>query len=85
MRAETGIKVSTLFGHKCSWWHPRRANDALASEPSIFSENHDYKFFSRVAVNTYAPIYNIIYNYIIFNFFRVCNNIYQGQNNIKKE
>ena len=31
------------LGFKCSWWHPRQANDAVASEPSIFSENHDYK------------------------------------------
>ena len=40
---------------KCSWWHPRQANDAVASERSIFSENHDYKSFFRVAVNTYIP------------------------------
>ena len=33
------------LGFKCSWWHPRQANDAVASEPSIFSENHDYKSF----------------------------------------
>ena len=31
------------LGFKCSWWHPRQANDAVASEPSIFSENHEYK------------------------------------------
>ena len=42
---------------KCSWWHPRQSNDAVASELSIFSENHNYKRFSRVAVNTYVPIY----------------------------
>ena len=37
-----------VHGLKCSWWHPRQANDTVASEPSIFSENHDYiyKFFS---------------------------------------
>ena len=34
------------LGFKCSWWHPRQSNDAIASEPSIFSENHDYKSFS---------------------------------------
>ena len=45
------------LGFKCSWWHPRQANDAVASEPSIFSENHDYKRFFRVAVNTYIPIF----------------------------
>ena len=45
------------LGFKCSWWHPRQANDAVASEPSIFSENHDYKSFFRVAVNTYVPIF----------------------------
>ena len=42
---------------KCSWWHPRQANDAVASEPSIFSENHYYKSFSRVTVNMYVPIF----------------------------
>ena len=45
------------LGVKCSWWHSRQANDAVASEPSIFSENHDYKSFFRVAVNTYVPIF----------------------------
>ena len=34
-----------------------QANDAAASEPSIFSENHDYKRFFRVAVNMYVPIF----------------------------
>ena len=29
----------------------------VASEPSIFSENHDYKSFVLVAVNTYVPIF----------------------------
>ena len=29
----------------------------LASEPSIFRENHDYKSFFRIAVNTYVPIF----------------------------
>ena len=33
------------LGFKCSWWHLKQANDAVASEPSIFSENHDYKSF----------------------------------------
>ena len=28
------------LGFKCSWWHPKQANDAVASEPSIFSEPH---------------------------------------------
>ena len=45
------------LGFKCSWWHPRQANDTVASEPSIFSENHDYKSFFHVAVNTYVPIF----------------------------
>ena len=44
-------------GFKCSWWHPRQANDAVAFEPSIFSENHDYKSRFRVAMNTYVPIF----------------------------
>ena len=42
---------------KCSWWLQRQANDAVASEGSIFSENHDYKRFFRVAENTYVPIF----------------------------
>ena len=37
--------------------YSRQANDAVASEQSIFSENHDYKSFFRVAVNTYVPIF----------------------------
>ena len=45
------------LGFKCSWWHPGQSNDAIASEPSIFSENHNYKRFFRVAVNTYVPIF----------------------------
>ena len=40
-----------------NWWHPRQSNDAVASEPSIFSEHHNYKRFFRVAVNTYVPIF----------------------------
>ena len=36
------------LGFKCSWWLQRQANDAVVSEGSIFSENHDYKsFFPR--------------------------------------
>ena len=46
-----------LLGLRCSWWHLRQANDAVASEQSIFSENHDYKRFFRVTVNTYVPIF----------------------------
>ena len=34
-----------------------KINDAVASERSSFSENHDYKSFFRVAVNTYVPIF----------------------------
>ena len=45
------------LGFKCSWWHSRQSNDAVASEPSIFSENHNYKLFFRVAVNMYIPIF----------------------------
>ena len=45
------------LGGKCSWWHSRQSNDAVASEPSIFSENHNYRRFSRIAVNTYVPIF----------------------------
>ena len=32
------------LGFKCNWW--RQANDAVASEPRIFRENHHYKSFS---------------------------------------
>ena len=46
-----------LLGLRCSWWHSRQANDAVASERSIFIENHDYKSFFRVAVNPYVPIF----------------------------
>ena len=35
----------------------RQANDAIASERNLFSENHNYKRFFRVAVNTYVPIF----------------------------
>ena len=45
------------LGLKCSWWHLRQANDAVASEPSVFSENHNYKSFFHVVVNTYVPIF----------------------------
>ena len=45
------------LGFKCSWWHWRQANDAVASERRIFSKNHDYKSFFRVAMNTYVPIF----------------------------
>ena len=45
------------LGFKCRWWHRRQANDAVASETSIFSENHDYKSFFRFAVNTYVPTF----------------------------
>ena len=41
------------LGFKCGWWHPRQANDAVASEPSSFSENHNFNRFVRVAVNKY--------------------------------
>ena len=35
----------------------RQANEAVASERSIFSENQDYKrFFPLIAVNPYGPI-----------------------------
>ena len=35
----------------------RQVNDAVASERSIFSKNHDYKSFSRIAVNTFVAIF----------------------------
>ena len=33
------------LGFKCSWWHPRQANDAVASEPSIFRKITIIKVF----------------------------------------
>ena len=50
------------LGFKCSWWAmvaSGQANDALASdhERRNFSENHGYKSFFRVAVNTNVPIF----------------------------
>ena len=45
------------LGFKSSWWYWRQANDDVASEPSIFVENHDYKSFFCVTVNTYVPIF----------------------------
>ena len=44
------------LGFKCSWWHPRKAYNGVASETRIFSENSDYIFF-RVVVNRYVPIF----------------------------
>ena len=35
-----------LLGLRCSWWHSRQANEAIASERNIFSENKDYNSFS---------------------------------------
>ena len=47
-----------LLGVKCSWWHPRQANDAVASERSIFStKKHGYKSFVCIAVNPLVPIF----------------------------
>ena len=46
-----------LLGFKCSWWHPRHANDAIGSEQSIFSKNHDHKSLICVAVNLLVPIF----------------------------
>ena len=33
------------LGFKCSWWHWRQAKDTVATERSIFIENHDLKVF----------------------------------------
>ena len=46
-----------LFGIRCSWWHSRQANDAVAFERSIFSENQHYKRFFPCPVNPYVPIF----------------------------
>ena len=54
-----------LLGFKCSWWHPRQANDAVASERSIFSKNHGYKSFFCIAVNPLVPIYFGIYMRVV--------------------
>ena len=42
---------------KCSWWHRRQANDAVASKRNIFSNNHNYRRFFHVAVNAYVRTY----------------------------
>ena len=41
-----GFRWYPYFGARSSKWHLRQANDAVVSERSIFSENHDYKSFS---------------------------------------
>ena len=56
MAFQPSVGIGRL-GFEYSWWHPRQANDAVASESSILSENHDYKRFFRVAVNMYVPIF----------------------------
>ena len=45
------------LGIKCSSWHPRQENDAVASERIIFTKNHNYKSFFCVAVNPLVPIF----------------------------
>ena len=45
------------LGFKCSWWHPQQANDAVASEPSIFKAKITIIKVFRVTVNTYVPIF----------------------------
>ena len=37
--------------------HSSQANEAIAFERIIFSENKDYNSFFRVAVNPYIPIF----------------------------
>ena len=54
-----GIRI---LGLRNSWWHSRQANDAVASERSNFSKNHDDKMFSvsrpvNTYVHTYVPIF----------------------------
>ena len=44
-----------ILGVRCSWWHSRHANDGIASDRSIFSENQGYKSFVRVVVNPNVP------------------------------
>ena len=44
-----GIRI---LGGRYSWWHSRQANDAVASQRSIFSENQDLKSFFGVALKT---------------------------------
>ena len=51
------LREFRIFGLRCSSWHSRLANDAVASERSIFSENQGYKSFSRVTVNPSIPIF----------------------------
>ena len=54
--------LADSFGFCClgfmfSWWRPRQANEGVASLPSIFSENHDYKKKICLVVNKYVPIF----------------------------
>ena len=80
LRGSVGIRI---LGLRCSWWHLRQANDAVASERSIFSKNQDYKRFFCVVVNPYVPIFRGLDAHGIFSknqdykrFFRVAVNPY---------
>ena len=46
-----------LLGFKCNCCHARHANDTVASEQSIFRENHDHKSLICIAVNPLVPIF----------------------------
>ena len=51
-----GIRILWL---RSSYWHSRQANDAVASERSIFSKQNTiiiYKTVFRAAVNTYVSL-----------------------------
>ena len=50
------FSIRLLGVFKCSWWHPRQANDAAASELNILGKNHNCNFFLRcmnLLVHTY--------------------------------
>ena len=47
------------LGFKCTWLHPRQANDVLASEPSIFSEITFIKVFPCRGEHVRTYIFNL--------------------------
>ena len=50
------------LGFKCSWWHPRQANDAVVSEPAFLAKITIIKVFS-VSRWTGTYLYFVVENY----------------------
>ena len=55
------FSIRLLGFFKCSWWHPRQANDAAASERNILGKNHNCNFFSALheSVGTYILFWDL--------------------------